>query len=89
MADIIKIAFGALLIATYCFWRHLVIPPLVTWAVGPETWPQAAVVYVFTFWLMSKPWAGESSSIRYVYINDAPNDNPPAARMAVTGVAMP
>ena len=70
MLELLKIALGVLLISTYCFWRYVVIPPLVTWAVGPETWANAAIVYGFTLWLVVKTWATESHSIRYVREGD-------------------
>jgi hypothetical protein len=66
LLELLKIAYGALLISVYCFWRYAVIPPLVTWAVGPETWRHAVVVYGFVLWLVVKTWASETRSIEYV-----------------------
>lgn len=70
MLELVKVAAGAVLIFAYCFWRYVVIPPLVTWAVGPETWAHAAVVYGFVFWLVVKSWASESHSIRHITEGD-------------------
>jgi hypothetical protein len=68
--ELLKIAFGALLISIYCFWRYAIIPPLVTWALGPETWQQAVIVYGFVLWLVVKTWASETRSIEYVCEGD-------------------
>lgn len=71
MLDILKIAFGAVLISIYCAWRYAIIPPLVAWAVGPETWTQAVIVYAFVLWLVVKTWSTETHSIKYVRDGEA------------------
>ena len=56
LLELLKIAYGALLISVYCFWRYAVIPPLV-WAVFELEY--AVVVYGFVLWLVVKTWASK------------------------------
>lgn len=80
--ELLRIAFGALLIWIYCFWRYAIIPLLVTWAVGPETWKQAIIVFSFVLWLVTKTWASETRSIEYVREGEEVLESTAGQRMA-------